>query len=130
MGTEISNNPRLTWREYAAYARQSSAELYRDCEMDVFRATGPGGQGVNTTDSAVRLRHVPTGIVVVSRESRSQLRNRETCLAKLHDILVRRAKPPRPRKKTRPTKASKERRLKAKHARSERKQLRSCRNFE
>lgn len=130
MSDEVSNKPRLTWRDYAAYARQAPDELYRSCEMDVFRATGPGGQGVNTTDSAVRLRHVPTGIVVTCRESRSQLRNRETCLDKLHDILARRAKPPRPRKKTRPTKASKERRLKAKRVRSERKQLRNRRNFE
>ena len=120
----------LTWREYARLARQTPAELARDCEVSVFRATGPGGQGVNTTDSAVRMRHVPTGVTVVSRESRSQHQNRQTCLAKLRDIFERRAKPPRPRKKTKPTKASKERRLKAKRVRGERKALRSQRNFE
>ena len=120
----------LTWREYAQFAAQPAERVYRDCEVDVFRATGPGGQGVNTTDSAVRMRHVPTGVTVVSRESRSQLQNRETCLAKLHDIFARKAKPPRPRKKTRPTKGSKERRLKAKRIRGERKALRSRRDFE
>ena len=67
----------LTYRDYAAFARQTPQEIARDCEVQVFRATGPGGQGVNTTDSAVRMRHVPTGITVVSRESRRQLHNHE-----------------------------------------------------
>lgn len=129
-GRAASQRAQLTWREYAEFAKQPPERIHRDCEVDVFRATGPGGQGVNTTDSAVRMRHVPTGVVVVSRESRSQLQNRQTCLAKLHDIFARRAKPPRPRKKTRPTKASKERRLKAKRLRGERKALRSRRDFE
>ena len=124
------NKPQLSWREYAEFAKQSPERISRDCKVDVFRATGPGGQGVNTTDSAVRMRHVPTGTVVVSRESRSQLQNRATCLAKLHDIFARRAKPPRPRKKTKPTRGSKERRLKAKHVRGERKALRRNRDFE
>lgn len=43
---------RIEWREYARYAEMSVEELARDCEVQVFRATGPGGQGVNTTDSA------------------------------------------------------------------------------
>ena len=45
---------KLTYRDYAHYANLSSAELARQCEVEAFRATGPGGQGVNTTDSAVR----------------------------------------------------------------------------
>ncbi len=57
--------------------------LLAECEVQVFKATGPGGQGVNTTDSAVRLIHRPTGIVVVGRRERSQLRNKLDCLKRL-----------------------------------------------
>lgn len=60
---------KMGWREYARYAEMSVEELAHDCEVQVFRATGPGGQGVNTTDSAVRMKHGPTGIVVTARES-------------------------------------------------------------
>lgn len=57
--------------------------LLAECDVQVFRASGPGGQGVNTTDSAVRLRHRPSGIVVVGRRERSQLLNKQDCLRRL-----------------------------------------------
>jgi len=109
----------LTHRDYARMARLSAEELLRDCKVDVFHAHGPGGQGVNTADSAVRMRHVPTGIVVVSRESRSQYRNRQLCLQKIKAELGRRAVPPSVRHATKPTKGSVRRRLESKHARSQ-----------
>ena len=114
----------LTYRDYAAFARQTPDEIARDCEVQVFRATGPGGQGVNTTDSAVRMRHVPTGITVVSRESRSQLQNRERCVQKILETCRRRAVAPRPRKKTRVPASQRRRRLEAKRSRGQLKHLR------
>jgi len=114
----------LTHRDYARMAAMPLNELARDCTFDAFRGHGPGGQGVNTADSAVRTTHVPTGIVVVSRESRSQYRNRQLCLQKIQDELRRRSVPPTIRRATKPTKGSQMRRLESKHARSQTKALR------
>lgn len=110
-----------TYRDYARYASQSPEEVARDCKVSVFRGTGPGGQGVNTTDSSVRMTHLPTGIVVTSRDSRSQLRNREACLRKLHLIFTSRMHPPKVRKKTKVSRAAKERRLREKRHIAEKK---------
>lgn len=62
-------------------------ELLMQCKVTAFRSSGSGGQHVNVTDSAVRLMHIPTGIVVMSQKGRSQFANKKDCIQKLRKIV-------------------------------------------
>ena len=88
--------------------------LEREVVVEVFRASGPGGQHVNKTQSALRLTHLPSGVVVSSQDSPSQFRNRETAFARLIERLERLNYVPRKRIPTRPTAGSRQRRIEGK----------------
>jgi protein subunit release factor B len=98
--------------------------LARDCELSFYRASGPGGQHRNKTETAVRVTHLPTGIVAAATEERSQSRNREVALERLREKLVRRYKPRKARKATRIPARAKTARLEEKVRRGETKRLR------
>ena len=104
---------------------ESDEDLLRECEVETFRSSGPGGQHVNKTESAVRLRHLPTDIVVTSQQERSQHRNKAICLQKLREKVEKlNYRAPR-RVPTRVPRSAKNRTLEEKARRSRIKQLRS-----
>jgi ribosome-associated protein len=97
----------------------------KDLLWEFFRASGPGGQHRNKTETGVRLAHLPSGITVSATERRSQHQNREVALMRLAAALAEKAKPPpKPRRPTKPSKAAKRRRLEAKKQRGQIKSLR------
>jgi hypothetical protein len=71
----------------AVWTDLSDPQLLAQCEVDTYRASGPGGQKRNKTSSAVRLRHPPSGLLVIAEESRSQLENRARALRRLRQAL-------------------------------------------
>lgn len=82
-----------------------------ELEFTFYRSRGPGGQKKNVTDSAVRARHLPTGITVVAQRGRSQHQNKRLAVMELERRLAALRRKRKPRKPTRPTLASRERRL-------------------
>jgi protein subunit release factor A len=103
---------------------ETDEALLAECDVQVFRATGPGGQSVNTTDSAVRLIHRPSGIVVVCRRERSQLRNKLDCVRRLRMRIEDAQRVRTPRVATKPSRSAVANRLASKAKVSAKKSMR------
>lgn len=102
----------------------TDSELLTQCEVQTFRSSGSGGQHVNTTDSAVRLKHLPSNIIVSSQKERSQHLNKLDCIKKLRKIVERLNYKAPKRIPTKPSKKAKEDRFKEKKHLSAKKQNR------
>lgn len=72
----------------ADYLKLTDQELMKQCEMDTYKASGPGGQHRNKRESAVRLKHLPTGVIAQASEDRSQHKNRASALARLRTTIA------------------------------------------
>ncbi|XVF82829.1 hypothetical protein PTKIN_Ptkin16aG0081800 [Pterospermum kingtungense] len=92
-----------SWRLYCcntsngnteSYLKLRDEELIRQCEMNTFKASGPGGQHRNKRESAVRVKHLPTGIIAQAVEDRSQHKNRASALARLRTLIALKVRNP------------------------------------
>jgi protein subunit release factor B len=100
------------------------ATLKDQVDITTFKSGGPGGQHKNKTESAVRIKHLPTGIIVTASESRSQIKNRDLAWQRLIEKLAKRRQKRKPRLPTRPSLAAKKKRYQAKIRLSAKKQNR------
>jgi hypothetical protein len=76
------------------WSELNDAQLLAQCEVDTYRASGPGGQKRNKTSSAVRIRHLPSGLIVIAEESRSQHENRAKALKRLRQAFFLKLREP------------------------------------
>src|ERR1700733_6600373 len=88
LSARMDTMPRAEWTTL------NDNELLAQCEVDTYRASGPGGQKRNKTSSAVRIRHLPSGLLVIAEESRSQHENRAKALKRLRQAFVLKLREP------------------------------------
>ncbi|MDQ7821571.1 MAG: peptide chain release factor-like protein [Candidatus Eremiobacteraeota bacterium] len=88
---------RQTFRKPEKTVEESLEKLKQECEFEFYKSSGPGGQRKNKRETAVRLRHTPTGIVVHATESRSQAANMALALKRLQQKIAARSRKRRPR---------------------------------
>ena len=93
----------------------------QDIRIDFFRGSGPGGQHRNTSETGVRITHLPTGVVVTATESRSRHQNLQRAMIRLEEKLAARLRKKRPRIATRPGRGAIARRLEGKRKQAEKK---------
>jgi len=103
---------------------ETDEDLLSQCRVETFMAGGKGGQHQNRTESGVRLVHLPTGVVVSSREERSQHRNKSIALDRLREKLEEGNRRPKPRRPTKVPKAERRKRIEQKKQRGQLKALR------
>lgn len=103
---------------------ETDEELLAECEVETYCSSGKGGQNVNKRETAVRLRHLPSGIVVTCQDERSQFRNKQIGLEILRDRLKKRNHRQKPRIATKIPRSVKETVLKTKKIISAKKNLR------
>ena len=84
----------MTTSNVYAVLKASDRELLAQCEVHTYRASGPGGQKRNKVESAVRIRHLPTGVSAIAEDSRSQLENRPLALRRLREAIAIRLRTP------------------------------------
>src|SRR5262245_55281672 len=101
------------------------AALRDEVAITAYKSSGPGGQHKNKTESAIRLKHLPTGITVIARDSRSQIKNRELAWERLIEKLEQRRRKRKPRIPTKISAAAKAQRHEAKAAHSRKKSKRA-----
>jgi protein subunit release factor B len=98
--------------------------LKRQVTVETYRSSGPGGQRKNKTETAVRLKHLPSGITVIATEHRSQAQNLNLAFERLRERLLRLSRPKKRRVPTRVPRKAKEARIEEKKSRSTKKRFR------